>query len=63
MGAINLISAAARAARVGGEPPKVFMGIIRRKLWNHIAQADEDRALTALRKYRANNPERFRVAA
>jgi len=62
-GAINFISAAARAARVTGDAPRVFIGIVKRKLWNHITQADEDRALTALRKYRADNPQRFRVAA
>ena len=30
------------------------MGIIRKKLWKNITMADEDRALLALKKYRAD---------
>jgi hypothetical protein len=36
------------------------MGIIRKKLWKNITMADEDRALIALRKYRTDDPQRFR---
>jgi hypothetical protein len=61
--AINFIGAAARATRVEGDAPRIFMGIIRGKLWKNITDADEDRALAALRRYRANNPDRFRLAA
>lgn len=61
--AINFIGAAARATRVEGDAPRIFMGIIRGKLWKNISDADEDRALAALRRYRAENPDRFRVAA
>ena len=60
--AINFIGAAARASRVEGDAPRIFMGIVRKKLWNHIQQCDEDRALSALRKYRSENPNRFQVA-
>ena len=60
-GVVNFISAACRARGVAkGESAKIFIGIIRRKLWTHITQRDEDRALTALRKYRSENPDRFR---
>lgn len=30
------------------------------RLWHHITQADEDRALAALRRYRNDDPEKFR---
>jgi hypothetical protein len=59
--AINFLAAAVRARSVeAGDSVKVFMGIIRKKLWKNIRMADEDRALLALRKYRADNSERFR---
>ena len=66
--AINFIGAAARArelANLGriGDGPRVFMGIVRNKLWSNISQSDEDRALGALRRYRGENPDRFRSAA
>lgn len=62
-GAINFLAAAVRAKAVPGDPPRVFMGIIRRKLWANITQADEDRALSALKRYRESNPDRFRYCA
>jgi hypothetical protein len=61
-GAINFISAAVRAMAVPGDAPRVFMGIIRGKLWKNITQRDEDRALAALRRYREKDPERFRFS-
>ena len=60
-GALNFLSAAVRAQSVKGDAPRVFMGIIRRRLWAHITQADEDRAIAVLRRYRAENPGRFRI--
>jgi hypothetical protein len=59
---INFIGAAAKATRVKGEAPRIFMGIIRGKLWRNLTSADEDRAVGALRRYRAENPNRFRLA-
>lgn len=59
-GAINFIGAAVRAMAVPGDAPRVFMGIIRGKLWKNITQRDEDRALAALRRHREKDPERFR---
>jgi hypothetical protein len=50
-------------AGLEGDAPRIFMGIIRGKLWKNITAADEDRALGALRRYRAENPDRFRIAA
>lgn len=62
-GAINFLAAAVRAKTVLGDAPRVFMGIVRGKLWKNITQADEDRALAALRRFRADNPDRFRCYA
>ena len=59
-GALNFLAAACRARHVEGDAPRVFMGIIRKKLFKHITQADEDRALAALRLYRSDDPTRFR---
>lgn len=59
-GAVNFLAAAVRASSASGDTPRIFMGIIRGKLWKNITQANEDRALAALRRYRENNPERFR---
>lgn len=60
-GVVNFISAACRARGVTkGDSAKIFIGIIRQNLWTHITQRDEDRALTALRKFRSENPNRFR---
>lgn len=61
-GAINFIGAAVRAMAVPGDAPRVFMGIIRGKLWKNITQRDEDRALAALRRHREKDPERFRFS-
>jgi len=60
-GAINFLAAAVRAKSVLGAPQKVFMGIIRKRLWKNITQADEDRALSALKRFREENPDRFRI--
>ncbi len=52
--------------KLGGIVPQVYstqsLGIVRKKLWSNINQADEDRALGALRRYRVENPDRFRIA-
>ena len=37
------------------DPVKVFIGIIRKKLWHHIMQVDEDRARAAINKYRRDD--------
>ncbi len=59
-GAINFLAAAVRARSVLGDAPRIFMGLIKQKLWKNITQGDEDRALAALRRYRTENPDRFR---
>lgn len=50
---LNWVSATVRARTCGGrDPVKVFLGIVKRKLWGHITQEDEDRARAAIRRYR-----------
>jgi hypothetical protein len=58
-GAINFLASAVRARTVLGDSPRIFMGLVRGKLWKNITQADEDRALLALKSYRAEDPDRF----
>jgi hypothetical protein len=49
---LNWIAAAVRARSCESrDPVKVFLGIVRRGLWSHITQEDEDRARTAIRRY------------
>ena len=62
--AINYVAAACKARRVKrkdmASAPKVFMGIVRKKLWGYIAEEDEDRALAAIKKYREIEEDLFR---
>ncbi len=48
----NFIAAAVRATRVSGDAVRIFVGIVRRGLWHHITQDQEDRAVQALKRYR-----------
>jgi hypothetical protein len=49
---LNFIGAAVRAKSVkGGDPAKIFMGIIKKNLWMNITQEQEDRARLAIKKY------------
>lgn len=45
---LNVFAAAVRAREVGRDPPKVFVTLLRRRLWHHVTQAQEDRARKAL---------------
>jgi hypothetical protein len=60
--ALNFVGAAIRA-RFGKvrDPVRVFVSIVRRGLWSHISCAEEDRARTALARYRERFPEAFRM--
>jgi hypothetical protein len=61
--ALEFLAAAVRARSVkDGEPVRVFVGIIRKGLWHHITQADEDTARRALVRFRERAPERFRFS-
>ena len=59
---LNFVAAAIRARSVDGEPPRVFMGILKKKLWHHITQADEDKAVGVLKKFREFDPSLFQTS-
>ena len=55
----NFIAAASRAVAINGNPVRVFVGIVKKGLWNYITQAQEDIALLKLKRYQVTNPEAF----
>jgi hypothetical protein len=60
--ALNFLAAAVRARSVKtGDPAKVFVGILRRRLWHHVTAEQEEVARRALNRFREQNPERFRI--
>jgi len=59
--ALNWIGAAVRAKTVAGDPVRVFVAIVRKGLWHHITQEQEERARTALHRYREAKPDLFRL--
>lgn len=60
---LNWVAAAVRAKSVAArDPVRVFMGIVRRGLWSHITSADEDRARSAINRYRATGTDVRRAA-
>lgn len=59
--ALNWLAAAIRANGVrDGDPVRIFVGIVRRRLWSHITQVQEERARQALAQFREVDPGRFR---
>lgn len=62
-GALNFIAAAVRSREAGREPVKLFSAIVRRRLWHHITQAQEEYARKVLTKFRNENQNRFRACA
>ncbi len=59
----NFVCAALRANRVSATPVRVFVGIVKKKLWNYITQEQENRALEVLKRFREKNPEAFSIEA
>lgn len=60
--ALDFIAAAVRARQVtDGDPVRVFVATVRKRLWHHITLDQEDHARRALTRFRDQNPERFRV--
>ena len=57
--AVNFLAASIRAKEIAGDGPRVFMGIIKRQLWQHITQDQEQRAVTALKRFREREAGRF----
>ena len=58
--ALNFIAAAVRAREVGCHPVRLFVSLVRRELWPHITQAQEEHARRALVHFREADPDRFR---
>ncbi len=59
--ALNFVCAAARALSVPcRSPERVFMGIVRKRLWSHVTLAQEDRARSSMARFRRSRPEAFR---
>lgn len=51
----NWVAAACKAKRIqAGDRVKIFVGIVKKGLWNYIAQEDEERARAALNRYKAS---------
>ena len=53
----NFVAAAARASRVEGDPVRIFVGIVRKALWHHLSNEDENRAIAALKREREKQDE------
>lgn len=58
--ALNFLSAVVRAREVGKDPPRLLVAVVRKGLWHHITQAQEERARQALVRFREQDPGRFR---
>lgn len=56
---LNWIATSIRARNMHN-PAKIFMGIVKKKLWHHITNAQEDEARAALNRRRRNFPDAFR---
>ena len=59
--ALNFVAAAVRAREVQGDPVRVFVGVVRRGLWHHITQAQEERARRALSRFREAGTDLFQT--
>ena len=55
----NFVAAAVRATRVSGDAVRIFVGIVRRGLWHHITQEQEDRAAQVLKRYREKQASKW----
>lgn len=54
---LQFFAAAEHARRCGqSNPPGLFVAVIRRRLWHHITQAEEDAARVRLRRYAFADP-------
>jgi hypothetical protein len=55
----NFASAALRATRAGGRVGAIFAGIVKKQLWHHITQEQENRALAVLNRFRESHAGAF----
>ena len=51
-GFLDFAAAAVRANRAGGDAVRIFVAIVRKKLWHHITHADEERARAVINRER-----------
>lgn len=58
--ALNFLSAVVRAREVADDPPRLLVAVVRKGLWHHITQAQEERARQTLARFRERDPGRFR---
>ncbi len=49
---LNFAAAAVRANRAAGNSVRIFVGIVKKRLWHHVTGAEEDRAVASLKRYR-----------
>ena len=60
----NFVAAAVRATRIQcSDPVRVFVAIVRRQLWHHITQEQEDRAAEVIRRDAAKQCKQERICA
>jgi hypothetical protein len=60
---LTLVAAAVHAKRVGYDPCRLFVALLRDQRWELITQADEDQALAMLRAHRDGPCQRTRAPA
>lgn len=59
--ALGWVGAAVRAKSVPGDPVRVFVAIVRKGLWHHVSNEQEERARAAMARYREVDPGLFRI--
>ena len=47
---LNFVAASVRAVQARGDSVRIFVAIVRKRLWAHITQAEEDQARCAIKK-------------
>lgn len=55
----NFVAAAVRAVQAHGDPVRIFVAIVRRRLWHHITQSQEERAVRAMKSFDARVERTF----
>ena len=59
---VNFVAAAVRAVQVRGDSVRIFVALVRRRLWHHITAAQEDRAAEAIKRFTNGPVHRVRMA-
>jgi hypothetical protein len=61
--ALNFFGAAVRARNAGnGDPVRIFVSLVRRRLWHHITQAQEDEARRTVQRHRQSQRSKVEPA-